>query len=111
MKKLFLVVLAAGLFVACGNKTTDTENTDTTTVDSAAVVVEEEAPACEAVVEEPAVAENQAKPAAANAEDNKTIKETAKEVGTDVAKKAINKGGEEATKQINNVSTSDRGNR
>jgi len=109
MKKLFLVVLAAGLFVACGNKTTDTENTDTTAVDSA-VVVEEEAPACEAVVEEPAVAENQAKPAA-KAEDNKTIKETAKEVGTDVAKKAINKGGEEATKQINNVSTSDKGNR
>ena len=110
MKKLFLVVLAAGLFVACGNKTTDTENTDTTAVDST-VVVEEEAPACEAVAEEPAVAENQAKPAAAKAEDNKTIKETAKEVGTDVAKKAINKGGEEATKQINNVSTSDKGNR
>lgn len=110
MKKLFLVVLAAGLFVACGNKTAETENVDTTAVDT--TVVEEVAPECDAVAEEPAVAENtQAKPAATKAEDNKTIKETAKEVGTDVAKKAINKGGEEATKQINNVSTSDKGNR
>lgn len=39
MKKVFIALLVAGLFVACGNKNTDAENTDSTATDS--VVVEE----------------------------------------------------------------------
>lgn len=56
MKKLFLVALAAGMFVACGNKTNEEATTDSVEVEAVEVVetpaVEEPAPAAE-----PAVAE------------------------------------------------------
>lgn len=58
MKKLFLVALAAGMFVACGNKTTEEEATDSVAVEveevveTPAPVVEEEAPAAEEQVAE-----------------------------------------------------------
>ena len=55
MKKLFLVALAAGMFVACGNKTNEEAATDSI-VEEAVEVVEapavEEAPAAEPVVAE-----------------------------------------------------------
>lgn len=58
MKKLFLVALAAGMFVACGNKTNE-EATEVAEEPVAEEVVEapavEEAP----VAEQPAVAEKQ----------------------------------------------------
>ena len=59
MKKLFLVALAAGMFVACGNKTNEEAATDSVAVEEEVVV--EEAPAVEeaAPVAEEAVAEKQ----------------------------------------------------
>lgn len=111
MKKLFLVVLAAGLFVACGNKTAETENVDSTAMDT--VLVEEvDSVVEEAVVEEPVVAENTTKATTTTKkEEDKTIKEVAKETGTSLAKQAIQKGGEEASKQIDSKSINSRGNR
>ena len=55
MKKLFLVALAAGMFVACGNKTNEEAATDSVAVEEPVVetVVAEEPAA------EPAVAEKQ----------------------------------------------------
>lgn len=52
MKKLFLVLLAAGLFVACGTKQTDETTTDSTVAVEDTVVAPEEAPVAE--VTEPA---------------------------------------------------------
>ena len=55
MKKLFLVALAAGMFVACGNKTNEEATTDSIVEEAVEVV---EAPAVEeAPAAEPAVAE------------------------------------------------------
>ena len=53
MKKLFLVALAAGMFVACGNKTNEEAATDSVAVEEPVVetVVAEE-PAAEPVVAE-----------------------------------------------------------
>ena len=53
MKKLFLVALAAGMFVACGNKTNEEATVDTV-MEEPVEVVETPAPAAE----EPVVAEN-----------------------------------------------------
>lgn len=107
MKKLFLVALAAGLFVACGNK-----SNEEAVVDTPAVVEEEvvaEVVDTPDVAEEPVVAEETAKTQTPAKKENKTVKETAKEVGENVAKEAINKGGEEAVKNIKG--TSSKGNR
>ena len=70
MKKLFLVLLAGALFVACGNKAEE-------------AVVEEvvEEPATEEVVVEEPVAEE-----TAVVEDETTIKEEAKKSGKNIAK-------------------------
>ena len=57
MKKLFLVALAAGMFVACGNKTNEEAATDSIVEETVEVV---EAPA---QVEEPVVAEEKTEPA------------------------------------------------
>lgn len=58
MKKLFLVALAAGMFVACGNKTNEEATTDSI-VEETVEVVEAPAPVEEAPVAEPEVAEKQ----------------------------------------------------
>lgn len=90
MKKVFLVLLAAGLFVACGNKNQAEEAEAVDSVVTEEVVVEE--PVVEQVVEEAPVAE------AAPAE--KTVKQVAKETGESVAKTAIKEAGAEATEAI-----------
>ena len=74
MKKLFLVALAAGMFVACGNKTNEEAATD-----SVAVEVEE-------VVETPAPAVEEQAPAAEEqvAENKPAVKVEASEEGTKV---------------------------
>lgn len=83
MKKVFLVLLAAGMFVACGNKAAQEETTDTV------AVVEEVVEAEPVVVEEAPVAEETAAPA----EETKTIKSAA----TKAAINAIEQGSEAAT--------------
>lgn len=97
MKKVFLALLVAGLFVACGNKNTEAENTDSTAMDS--VVVEEpvvEAPAVEA---EP-VAEVQTP---APAEKEQTVGQVAKEEGDKLAKEAIKSGAQAGSNELKNV--------
>ncbi|MBR1991038.1 MAG: hypothetical protein IJ986_02035 [Bacteroidales bacterium] len=97
MKKVFLALLVAGLFVACGNKNTEAENTDSTAMDS--VVVEEpvvEAPAVEA---EP-VAEVQTP---APAEKEQTVGQVAKEEGDKLAKEAIKAGAQAGSNELKNV--------
>lgn len=97
MKKVFLALLVAGLFVACGNKNTEAENTDSTAMDS--VVVEEpvvEAPAVEA---EP-VAEVQTP---APAEKEQTVGQVAKEEGDKLAKEAIKAGAQAGSEELKNV--------
>ena len=76
MKKLFLVLLAGALFVACGNKAEE---------------------ATEEVVEEPVVEE------VAVVEEETTVKEEAQKAGKTIAKKAIQKGTDETVKAIENT--------
>ena len=59
MKKLFLVALAAGMFVACGNKTNEEATTDSIVEEPVQEVVEAPAP----VEEAPVVAEEKSEPA------------------------------------------------
>lgn len=94
MKKVFLVLLAAGLFVACGNKNQAEEAEAIDSVVTEEVVVD--TPVVEEVVEE-VVAE--AAPAEA-APAKKTLKQVAKETGESVAKTAIEEAGAEATNAI-----------
>lgn len=92
MKKVFLVLLAAGMFVACGNKAAEEETTDTV------AVVEE-------VVEAPVVEEAPAVEEAPVAEETKTIKSAA----TKAAINAIEKGSEAATDAtVNEIQTKSR---
>ncbi|MCQ2264956.1 MAG: hypothetical protein MJZ46_02795 [Bacteroidales bacterium] len=90
MKKLFLVLLAGALFVACGNKAEEATEE---------VVAEE--PVVEEVVAEEPVAEEVAEVPA----EETTVKEEATKAGKAIAKKAIQKGEEEAVKAIENANT------
>ena len=111
MKKVFLALLCAGLFVACGNKNKVVEEP---AVDS--VVVEE-------IVEEPVVAEepapapakatttkkNNNKPATTtNKTEDQTLKEHAKQTGTAVGNAALDKVETETVKEINNATPNKR---
>ena len=87
MKKLFLVLLAGALFVACGNKAEEATEE----------VVAEEPVAEEVVVEEPVVEET------AVVEEETTVKEEAQKAGKTIAKKAIQKGTDETVKAIENT--------
>ncbi|MCR4856790.1 MAG: hypothetical protein K5890_01135 [Bacteroidales bacterium] len=111
MKKVFLALLCAGLFVACGNKNKVVE--EQPAVDS--VVVEEIVE--EPVVEEPVVAEEPAPaPAKAttskknntttnktNTTTNQTVGEHAKKTGENIGNAALEKVETEAVKEINNA--------
>lgn len=116
MKKVFLALLCAGLFVACGNKNKVVE--EQPAVDS--VVVEEIVE--EPVVEEPVVAEepapapakatttkkNNNKPATTNKTEDQTLKEHAKQTGTAVGNAALDKVETETVKEINNATPNKR---
>lgn len=101
MKKVFLAVLVAGLFVACGNKNTEAEATDSAAVVEEEVVVEEVAEPVQEVAE--VATEEVAAPAATPEKKN--------EIAED-----IKAGGEAASAIIGAVkedkkSTNNRGNR
>ena len=108
MKKLFLAVLCAGLFVACGNKNKQVEEP---AVDTVAVeqIVEEP------VVEEPVVAEEPAPEAKTSTPANKnnttttktntTVSEHAKKTGEAVGNAALDRVEKEAVKEINETPT------
>lgn len=102
MKKLFLVLLCAGLFVACGNK----NNQQETVADTTATEAVEETPAVEeqpAVAEQPAQ-EQQAAPAKKPAAKPKpTVAEHAQQAAENVANTAIDKAEQEATNKVVNT--------
>ena len=89
MKKLFLALFVAGLFVACGNK--KEQPTEVTPVDSTAVeaVVDSVPPVAVAAPEtKPAVSKPEAKPEA-KAEEPKAVKVDAKEGKVSVASQKV----------------------
>lgn len=96
MKKVFLALLVAGLFVACGNKNTEAENTDSTAMETEVTEEVVEAPAAEA---EP-VAEVQTP---APAEKEQTVGQVAKEEGDKLAKEAIKAGAQAGSEELKNV--------
>ena len=96
MKKVFLALLVAGLFVACGNKNTEAENTDSTAMDS--TITEEVVPAAEPAAEP--VAEVQAQP---TTEKEQTVGQVAKEEGDKLAKEAIKAGAQAGSDELKNV--------
>ncbi|MCR4737497.1 MAG: hypothetical protein K5846_04990 [Bacteroidales bacterium] len=99
MKKLFLLALCAGLFVACGNKNAKTEQaTDTTVVEEVVAPVEEEA----VVAEEAPVQEAAPAPAKTTAK-KQTVKEHAQQAAENVANAAIDKAEQDATNSMVNT--------
>ena len=117
MKKVFLAVLCAGLFFACGKKKAQEQPEaliDTPVVSEVVQEVEEEV---DAVVEEPEVAQTPAKknntPTPAKKTNNsgmtstknnetQSVKEHAESAGNRIANKAIDKAESEATSTIVN---------
>jgi len=115
-EKVFLALLCAGLFVACGNKNKVVEEP---AVDS--VVVEEIVE--EPVVEEPVVAEepapapaktttttkkNNNKPATTTKTEDQSLKDHAKQTGNNIGNAALEKVETEAVKEINNATPNKR---
>ncbi len=99
MKKVFLVLLCAGMFAACGNKANqETPATDSTTVEETVAPVEEQAVA-EAPVQEQAAP---AKKTTTTTSDKQTVKENATAAAENVANAAIDKAETEATNKIVN---------
>jgi len=100
MKKLFLVLLCAGLFVACGNKNKQEEPV----AEPAAQEEVTEAPAPEeapVVAEEPAQ-EQKAAPAKQTSKPKQTVKEHAQSAAENVANAAIDQAEKDATNQVVN---------
>ena len=108
MKKVFLAVLCAGLFVACGNKNKQVEEP---AIDTVAVeeVVEEPVVEEPVVAEEPAPAAKTSTPAKKNntttTKTNTTVSEHAKKTGEAVGNAALDRVEKEAVKEINETPT------
>lgn len=96
MKKVFLVLLCAGLLVACNNKNKQEEQV----ADTVAVEVAEEPVQEEAVVAEEPVQEQQAAPAA---KPKQTVKQHAQSAAENVANTAIDQAEQQATNQVVNT--------
>ena len=109
MKKLFLAVLCAGLFVACGNKNKQVEEPAVDTV-AVETVVEEPVVEEPVVAEEPAPEAKTSTPAKKNNNtttktNNQTVSEHAKKTGEAVGNAALDKVEKEAVKEINETPT------
>ena len=100
MKKLFLVLLCAGLMVACNNKNKEAEQCADTV---ATEVIAEPAPVEEPAVAEQAPAQEQAAPAKQTSKPKQTVKEHAQQAAENVANTAIDKAEEQATQQVVNT--------
>ena len=96
MKKVFLVLLCAGLLVACNNKNKQEEQV----ADTVAVEVAEEPVQEEAVVAEEPVQEQQAAPAA---KPKQTVKQHVQSAAENVANTAIDQAEQQATNQVVNT--------
>ena len=99
MKKLFLVLLCAGLFVACGNKNKQEEPV-------AEPAAQEEVTKAPAPEEAPAVdqepAQEQKAAAKQTTKPKQTVKEHAQSAAENVANTAIDQAEKEATNQVVN---------
>lgn len=109
MKKIFLALLCAGLFVACGNKNKEVEQV-ADTIPAQEVVEEpvvEEPEVAEAPAEQPQPAAKPAakKPAAKTEEPKQTLGAHAKQAGENIGHAAIEKVEQKATSDINNGTT------
>jgi len=120
MKKVFLAVLCAGLFFACGNKKAQEPEAlmDTVPAQQEEVVQQEPEEVAEPVAEEPVAQTTPAKKttttakknttttapasAAQKVDNNASLKDQAKKAGTNVAGAAIDKAETEATNSIVN---------
>ncbi len=100
MKKLFLALLCAGLFFACGNKKTAEEPA----VDSTACVTEQVCDEAEPeVVAEPEVAEapaQQPKASTTTTKPKQTVQQHAQEAAEQVANTAIDEAASSATQAV-----------
>lgn len=100
MKKLFLVLLAGALFVACGNKA---EEPVVEEVVAEEPVVEEVVEEAEPVVEETAVVEEETTvKQGTTAKQETTVKQEAKKAAKNIARETIKVGEEKAVEAINN---------
>ncbi len=99
MKKLFLVLLCAGLFVACGNKNKQEEPVVEPVAEE---VTEAPAQEEEAVVAEEPVQEQKATPAKQTTKPKQTVKEHAQSAAENVANAAIDQAEKDATNQVVN---------
>ena len=97
MKKLFLVLLCAGLFVACGNKNKQEEPV----VEPVAEEVTEAPAQEEAVVAEEPVQEQKAAPAKQTTKPKQPVKEHAQSAAENVANAAIDQAEKDATSNVN----------
>lgn len=117
MKKVFLALLCAGLFFACGNKkeqaTTLADSNNVATIEAPVDTLVEEEPAAEpqeAVAETPSKKTNTTPSKKTNnsgmtsTKNNETqsVKEHAESAGNRIANKAIDKAESEATSTIVN---------
>lgn len=101
MKKVFLVLLCASLFVACGNKKTQEEQA----VDTVATEVVAEEPVVEEPVAEEPVAEAAPAKTTTTSSKKQTVKEHAQAAAENVANAAIDKAESNATETVNNSTT------
>lgn len=94
MKKLFLVALAAGMFVACGNKTNEEATTDSIVEEPVEVVETPAAPAEEPVVAEATTTNTNevAEDIKAGAEAAATVTEAVSDAVKENKKTTSNKG-------------------
>ena len=99
MKKIFLVLLCAGLFVACGNKNKQEEQV----ADTVAVEVAEEPVQEEAVVAEEPVQEQQQQATPAKKNNKPTVAQHAQQAAENVANTAIDQAEQQATNQVVNT--------
>ena len=118
MKKVFLAVLCAGLFFACGNKKAQEPEAlmDTVPAQQEEVVQQEPEEVAEPVAEEPVAQTTPAKKTTTTAKKNTnnsgmsvsktnespTVKEHAESAANKIANTAIDKGEKEATSTIVN---------
>lgn len=97
MKKVFLVLLCAGLLVACNNKNKQEEQVaDTVAVEVAEEPVQEEAVVAEEPAQEQAATQQTSKP-------KQTVKQHAQSAAENVANTAIDQAEQQATNQVVNT--------
>ncbi|MCR4964084.1 MAG: hypothetical protein K6A41_00345 [Bacteroidales bacterium] len=103
MKKVFLALLCAGLFFACGNKKTAEEPAIDSTACQEEVVVDE--PVADEPVAEVTEAPAQETKTTTTSGKKQTVKQNAQQAAENVANAAIDKGEQAATEAVTTTPT------